>query len=116
MSIRAAGDPLPIVGKRLLSDAMLLFDGKAIFGPAVVVGPRSKGSGRRWYLGERIFVGQSEPHGNYFFELVGCDVCGGSTLDDTHRIRRRSDIPPEPAVCRCWSCRREHAPSQTASA
>lgn len=97
----------------MLSDALLIFDGRAIFGPGVVVGSKVKGAGRRWYVGERIFVGQSEPHGNYFFELVGCDLCGCSTLDDTHRIRRRSDIPSVPNVCRCWSCRSKRSPASS---
>lgn len=96
-----------IRGALLLADALLRFDARAIFGRKVIAGTKAKGGGRRWYVGERIFVGQSEPHGNYFFELVGCDLCGSSTLDDAHRIRRRSDIPATPNVCRCWSCRRQ---------
>lgn len=93
----------------MLSDAVLRFDAKAIFGPSVVAGPKTKG-GRRWYVGQRIFVGQSEPHGNYFFEVVGCDLCGHSTLDDSHKIKRRSDVPAEPYAARCWECRRNTSP------
>ena len=107
----------------MLADALLMFDARAIFGSGVVVGPKSKrpgsgrgrpGSGRRWYVGERAFIGVSEPHGNYFFEVVGCDICGSSTVDDTHRIRRRSDVPATPNVCRCWSCRKQTSPDDLA--